>query len=267
ANGVSIGDRVVINPSMTKVRGNSHFLGLDDIYGVLGVIGASLDGGYAELCAAPASHVHVIPAGISFEEAACIPTCYATAWQALVEIGELKAGETVLINGAGGGVSSAGIQLGKKLGATVLATARTARKLEHAARIGADHVLINQGTGIARWARELTAGRGVDMVFDHVGPALWQSSLDALRPRGRLITCGATTGPEVTIGLGQLHRMGIRIMGSDCYTYEQFQRVLAFYWQGGFRKMIDSEFPLAEAGEAHRRMDSGDVTGKILLKP
>ena len=267
ANGVTIGDRVVINPSLTKVQGNSRFQGLDDIYGMLGVIGASVDGGYAELCAAPASHVHVIPAGISYEEAACIPTCYTTAWHALVEIGELKAGETVLINGAGGGVSSAGIQLGKKLGATVLATARTRKKLEYAARIGADHVLCNQGPDIARWARELTGGRGVDMVFDHVGPALWQTSLDALRPRGRLITCGATTGPEVTVGLGQLHRMGIRIMGSDCYTYEQFQRALAFYWQGGFMKTIDSEFPLAEAGQAHHRMDAEDLTGKILLKP
>lgn len=267
ADGVEIGDRVVVNPSMTKVRGDSRFLGLDDRYGLLGVIGASLDGGYAELCAAPASHVYRIPAGISFEEAACIPTSFATAWHALVEIGGLSAGETVLINGAGGGVSSAGIQIGRRLGSTVLATARTERKLEHAKRIGAHHVLDHRGADLARWARDLTAGRGVDMVFDHVGPVLWQRSLDALRPHGRLVTCGATTGPEVTLGLGQLHRMGIRIMGSDSYTYEQFQRVLAFYWQGEFRSTIDSEFPLADAGEAHRRMDSTELTGKILLKP
>jgi NADPH:quinone reductase-like Zn-dependent oxidoreductase len=267
ATGISIGDRVVINPSLTKVRGDSRFLGMDDLYGELGVIGASLDGGYAELCAAPASHVHVIPAGFSYEEAACIPTCYATAWHALVEIGQLTAGEVVLINGAGGGISSAGIQLSKKLGATVLATARTERKVDHAARIGADHVLNNQNADIVKWALELTDGRGVDMVFDHVGPALWQSSLGTLRPRGRLVTCGATTGPEVALGLGQLHRMGIRVMGSDCYTYEEFERMLGLYWQGGFRRIIDSEFPLAEAASAQRKMEAEDLTGKILLRP
>lgn len=265
--GVSIGDRVIINPSLTKVQGDSRFLGMDDIYGDLGVIGATVDGGYAELCAAPASHVHVIPAGFSYEEMACLPTCYLTAWHALVEIGQLTAGETVLINGAGGGVSSAGIQLAKKIGATVLATARTEKKVEYAARIGADHVLNNQDTDIAQWARNLTDGRGVDMAFDHVGPALWQSSLGALRPRGRLVTCGATTGSEVTLALGPLHRMGIRVMGSDCYTYEEFERVLALYWRGGFLRIIDSEFPLAEAGNAQRRMDAEDLTGKILLKP
>ncbi|MEX1109608.1 MAG: zinc-binding dehydrogenase [Dongiaceae bacterium] len=267
ADGVSIGERVVINPSLTKVRGNSRFLGMDDVYGELGVIGATVDGGYAELCAVPASHVHVIPTGFSYKEAACIPTCYSTAWHALFEIGQLTAGETVLINGAGGGVSSAGIQLGKKLGATVLVTARTEKKLDHAARLGADHVLNNRKGDVAQWAREVTNGRGVDMVFDHVGPALWQPSLAALRPRGRLVTCGATTGPEVTLELGYLHRMGIRIMGSDCYCYEEFERVLSLYWQGGFRQIIDSEFPLAEAGGAQRRMESEDLTGKILLKP
>jgi NADPH:quinone reductase-like Zn-dependent oxidoreductase len=267
ADGVSIGDRVVINPSLTQVRGDSRFLGMDDIYGELGVIGATVDGGYAELCAAPASHVHVIPAGFSYEEAACIPTCYVTAWHALFEIGHLSAGESVLIHGAGGGVSSAGIQLSKKLGATVLATARTEAKLDHATRLGADHVLNHCNADVAQWVREVTDGRGVDVVFDHVGPALWRSSLAALRPRGRLVTCGASTGPEVTLELGYLHQMGIQILGSDCYTSEEFERVLSLYWQGEFRQIIDSEFPLAEASKAQQRLERGDAIGKILLKP
>jgi len=267
SEGVSIGDRVVINPSLTNVRGNSRFLGKDDRYGALGVIGATLDGGYAELCAAPASHVQLIPQGFSYEEAACIPTSYVTAWHALFETGHLCAGETVLVHAAGGGVSSAGIQLSKKLGATVLATARTQAKLEHAIRLGADHVLNNRNADVAGWAREITGGRGVDLVFDHVGPALWQCSLDSLRPRGRLVTCGATSGHEVTLDLGQLHQKGIQIIGSDSYTYEEFERVLALYWQGGFQQIMDSEFPLAEAGNAQRRMENEDFTGKILLKP
>ena len=265
--GVRKGDRVVINPSLTQVKGNSRFSGMDDRYGALGVIGATVDGGYAELCAVPASHVSQIPAKFSFEEAACIPTCYVTAWHALREIGRLAAGETVLIHAAGSGVSSAGIQLAKKLGATVLATARSAPKLERARRLGASHVFNIREGDVAQWAHEVTDGRGVDVVFDHVGPALWQSSLAALRPRGRLVTCGATTGPHVTLELGRLHQMGIQIMGADCYTYDEFERVLALYWKGGFERSIDSEFPLAEAGDAQRRMESEDFSGRILLKP
>jgi NADPH:quinone reductase-like Zn-dependent oxidoreductase len=265
--GVSNGDRVLVNPSLTAVRGESRFLGLDDRYGRLGVIGATVDGGYAEYCAAPASHVQRIPAAFSYEEAACIPTCYVTAWHALSEIGGLAAGESVLIHAAGGGVSSAAIQLARKLGATVLATARTQPKLEHARRLGAEHVLCNRDADVAQWAYDVTGGRGVDMVFDHIGPALWQASLAALRPRGRLVTCGATTGPEVTLELGRVHLMGIRILGSDSYSYAEFEQVLNLYWQGGFQQTIDSVFPLAEAGNAQRRMDSQQFTGKILLKP
>jgi NADPH:quinone reductase-like Zn-dependent oxidoreductase len=264
---VALGDRVLINPSLTRVRGNSRFVGLDDRYGKLGVIGGNIDGGYAEYCAAPASHVQPIPDAVSDDEAACIPTCFVTAWHALVETGALTAGETVLIHAAGGGVSSAAIQIARRLGATVLATARTEAKLAHARRLGAEHALCNQNADVAQWAHDVSGGRGVDMVFDHVGPALWQASLGALRPRGRLITCGATTGAAVTLELGRLHLMGIRIIGSDSYTYDEFQRALELYWRGGFQQSIDSSFPLAAAGEAQRRMDSPEVIGKVLLKP
>jgi NADPH:quinone reductase-like Zn-dependent oxidoreductase len=267
ATGVAIGARVVINPSLTDVRGDSHFRGMNDRYGELGVIGATVDGGYAELCAAPASHVHVIPAAFSYEEAASVPTCYVTAWHALVEIGQLAAGETVLIHAAGGGVSSAAVQLAKKLGATVLATARTEAKTERARRLGADFALNSRDADVALWAREITGGRGVDMVFDHLGPVLWHASLAALRPRGRLVTCGATTGPEVKLDLGQLHRLGIQILGSDAYSHEEFARLLFVYWRGGFQPIIDSQYPLSAAADAQRRMENHDFTGKILLKP
>jgi NADPH:quinone reductase-like Zn-dependent oxidoreductase len=264
---IAVGTRVVVNPSLTGVRGHSRFVGWDDRYGRLGVIGGTVDGGYAEFCAVPASHVRELPDGIAYEEAACIPTCFVTAWHALSEIGALAAGESVLIHAAGGGVSSAAIQIARRLGATVLATARSPAKTLHARRLGADHVLCNQDCDVAQWAHDVTAGHGVDMVFDHVGPALWQASLAALKPRGRLITCGATTGPEVTLELGRVHLMGIRIIGSDSYTYEEFERALDFYWRGGFQQAIDSTYPLAEAGNAQRRMDSPELTGKVLLKP
>ncbi len=209
----------------------------------------------------------MVPAAFSLEEAACIPTAYLTAWHALIEVGKLAAGEAVLINAAGSGVSSAAIQLAKKMGATVLATGRSDRQLAHAERLGADHLLNHQSASITEWAHRLTGGRGVDMVFDHLGPALWAASLAALRPRGRLVNCGATSGPLVTLELGQLHLLGLQILGSDAYWHEEFARVLALYWRGGFHTIIDSVFPLAEADEAHRRMEEGELAGKILLKP
>jgi len=267
ASGAAIGDRVVIDPSLTQVQGDSRFAGVDDRYGRLGIIGATVDGGYAEYCAAPASHLNVVPAAFSLEEAACIPTAYLTAWHALIEVGKLAPGEAVLINAVGGGVSSAAIQLAKKMGATVLATGRSDRQLAHAERMGADYLLNHQSASITEWARRVTGGRGVDMVFDHLGPALWAASLAALRPRGRLVNCGATSGPLVTLELGQLHLLGLQILGSDAYWHEEFARVLALYWRGGFHTIIDSEFPLAEADQAHRRMEEGELAGKILLKP
>lgn len=265
--GLATGDRVLINPSLTNVQGESRFLGMSERYGEMAVIGGTVDGGYAELCAAPASHVHAIPAGFSYEEAACIPTCYVTAWHALFKVGGLRAGETLLVNAAGGGVSSAAIQLAKQTAAVVLATASGDRKLEHARRLGADYVLNHRTGDVGAWAHEVTGGRGVDLVFDHVGPALWQPSLAALRPRGRLVTCGATSGPAVTLDLGHLQLMGIQILGSDAYAYDEFEPVLQTYWQGGFQPIIDSEFALAEVRQAQRKMEVADVTGKILLKP
>lgn len=265
--GVAPGERVVVNPSLTNVRGDSRFVGMDDPHGRLGVIGATVDGGYAELCAAPASHVHPIPRAFSYEEAACIPTCYAMAWHALYEVGRLAPGENVLIQAAGGGLSSAAIQVAKRLGATVLATARAEHKLEHARRLGADHVLNHQTRDVAQWARDVTAGRGVDLVLDHVGAALWEISLAALRPQGRLVTCGATTGAAVSLELTHLYVKGIQILGADVYSTAAFEQMLSFYWRGSFLPIIDSQFALADAVAAHRRLESAEITGKIVLKP
>jgi NADPH:quinone reductase-like Zn-dependent oxidoreductase len=265
--GLELGARVVLNPSLTEVRGDSRFRGLDDRYGLLGIIGATVDGGYAELCAAPASHVHRIPERISTDEAACLPTCFVTAWHALFAVGRLEAGETLLLHAAASGVSSAAIQIAKRAGARVLATASTAAKLDYARRLGADHVLVNRDSDVAAWARDLTGGRGVDLVFDHVGPAFWQASLSALRPRGRLITCGSTSGSEAGLNLAYLYHMGLRILGCDPYRHEEFAQALAQYWQGGYRPMVDSVFPLAEAAAAQRKMEAGEVMGKILLRP
>ncbi len=265
---VKIGDRVVIDPSLSGVPAGSKFAGKGDIFGELAVVGATEDGGYAELCAAPASHVYLMPDSMDFAHAAQFPTCWLTAGHALFEVGGLRAGETVLIHAAGSGVSVAGIQLAKDAGATVLATAGTDEKCERALGLGADHVLNNRSGDVAAWAREVTAGAGVNMVFDHVGTALFGASLFALGIKGRLVSCGNSSGDSATIpSLGYLFHSGISIIGSDPYRPDEFGPLWATFCAGNFPSLVDSEFALADAAGAQDKMERNDVFGKIILRP
>ena len=181
---VSVGDRVVIDPSMSGVADGSRYAGLGDLYGELGIIGATLDGGYAELCLAPASHVFPVPASMPLEHAATFATAYLTASHGLFAVGRLQPGETVLIHAAGSGVSTAAIQLARHAGAIVLATAGTDEKAERALGLGASCTCNNRTTDVTAWVQEVTDRRGVDVVLEHVGSALWELSLLARRRRG-----------------------------------------------------------------------------------
>jgi NADPH:quinone reductase-like Zn-dependent oxidoreductase len=267
-NTVAVGDRVVVDPSLAGVQGESKLAGMGDLYGELGVIGATVDGGYAELCLAPASHVYAVPSDMPIEHAATFPTCYLTAAHALFDVGGLKAGETILIHAAGAGVSVAAIHLAKHVGATVLATAGTDEKCARALELGADHVLNNRTGDVADWARGITAGEGVRMVFDHVGTALFGPSLFALGNKGRLVNCGNSSGDTATIpSLGYLFHSGISIIGSDPYRPDEFGPVWSTFCEQRFPVMIDSEFTLADAAEAQQKLLSNDVFGKIVLRP
>ncbi len=265
---VSVGDRVVVDPSLAGVAENSKLAGRGDLYGDLGIIGGTVAGGYAEKCLVPASHVYIVPADMPLEHAATFPTAFLTAAHALFEVGHLQAGETVMIHAAGSGVSTAGIQLAKQAGATVLATAGTDEKCERALALGADHVANNRTTDVAGFAREVTHGAGVNMVFDHVGTALFGPSLFGLGVRGRLVNCGNSSGDEATIpSLGYLFHSGIKILGSDPYRPEEFGPVWDMFCSADFEVVIDSEFGLADAGQAQDKMMQSNFFGKIVLKP
>ncbi len=267
-DGVSIGDRVVVDPSLAEVHAGSKLAGMGDLYGDLGIIGGTVAGGYAERCLVPASHVHRIPDSMSWHQAACFPTAWLTAWHALFPVGRLVAGETMMVHAAGSGVSMAAIQLAKHAGARVLATAGTDDKCEKALALGADAACNNRTTDVAGFAREHTAGAGVDMVFDHVGPALWAQSMFALGVRGRLVNCGNTTGDTATIpSLGFMFHMGIQILGSDPYRYEEFGEAWGVYCGGDFQAPVDSVFALADGAVAQQKMERSDFFGKILLEP
>ena len=265
---VRVGDRVVVDPSLAGVSDDSKLAGRGDLFGELGIIGANVDGGYAERCLAPASHVYTLPDDMAFEHAATFPTAYLTAAHALFDVGDLQAGETVMIHAAGSGVSTAAIQLAKRAGATVLATAGTDDKCERALTLGADHVANNRTADVAGFAREVTQGAGVNMVFDHVGTALFGPSLFGLGVHGRLVNCGNSSGDEATIpSLGHLFHSGIQILGSDPYRPEEFGPVWDTFCSGDFEVVIDSEFELADAAAAQEKMLTSDFFGKIVLRP
>jgi NADPH:quinone reductase-like Zn-dependent oxidoreductase len=229
------------------------------------VIGAHRAGGYAELVAVPATHVHRVPDHVDDLAAATLPTVFSTAWTGLFTTGGLRLGETVLVHAAGSGVSTAAIQLAKHAGATVIATAGSEPKLEVAKRLGADVVVNNRTDDVLAAVRAATA-EGVDMVFDHVGPALFELSLQALRPRGRLVFCGVTSGPRVTFDLPAVYQRGLRLLGAHSYSYPEFTHMLEHCWRAGFEAVIDSVYPLEQVAAAQERLATGDTIGKVLLE-
>ena len=264
----SIGDRVVVDPSLAGVGGNSKLAGKGDLYGALGVLGATVNGGYAERCLAPETHLYKIPDAMSFDVAAAFPTAWMTAHHALFDVGALKEGEFIMIHAAGSGVSMAAIQWAKSIGATVLATAGSEDKCTKARDLGADFTCVNRDKDVAAWAREVTQGRGVDMVFDHVGEALWAPSMFSLATRGRLVCCGNTSGDSPKIpSLGYMFHMGIKILGSDPYLPEEFGLAWDAFCDGDFQQIIDSKHALCDGAAAQEKLLSGQFFGKIILNP
>jgi NADPH:quinone reductase-like Zn-dependent oxidoreductase len=263
--GVTVGDRVVVNPALRCGVCPACRRGEDMFCADSRVLGANCPGGYAELVAVPATHVHRIPDGVDDLAAATIPTIWSTAWNGLFTTGGLGFGETVLIHAAGSGVSTAAIQLAKHAGATVIATAGSEPKLVAAKRLGAD-VVVNNRTDDVLAAIAGVAPDGVDLVFDHVGPALFELSLRALRPRGRLVFCGVTTGSRVSFDLPLVYHRGLRLLGAHSYSYDEFGRMVAHCWTAGFDPVVDSVYPLHRVAAAHERLAGGDTIGKVVLE-
>ena len=262
------GDRVLVDPSLSEVPEESKLSGMGDLYGELGILGGTVAGGYAEKCLAPDTHLHLIPDTMSWHQAVMFPTAWMTAHHALFDVAQLKAGETLMIHAAGSGVSMAGIQWAKEAGVTILATAGSEKKCQQAAELGADHTCNNRTTDVAAWAREKTQGMGVNVVFDHVGEALWAASMFSLAPRGRLVNCGSTSGNSPVIpDLGYMYHMGLKILGSDPYRHEEFGPAWSHYCKSNFQAVVDSVFPLTDGAAAQEKLHGGDFFGKILLEP
>jgi zinc-binding alcohol dehydrogenase/oxidoreductase len=244
-------ERVVINPGIVD-GGRTH------------IVGETMDGTHAELIAIPRGYVHPIPDDLTFEEAAAFPLVFETAYRMLVTRARLQAGEWVLVWGIGGGVATAALAIAKALGAHVIVTSSSDFKLERARELGADAV-VNHATGDVVAAVKDATGGGAHIVVDDVGEATWKRSLDAARPEGRVVLCGATTGPNPPAALHRIWWKQLSVLGSTMGTPEDFRAVYDLVAAGRIRPVVDRVYPLAEARAAHERLEAGDQLGKIVL--
>ena len=210
--------------------------------------------------------VELIPMGLSYQDASAVPTAFSMAYHMLHCDGNVREGQDVLVVGASGGVASAGVQLAKVAGARVIATAGTMEKLEKAKAIGADEVFsyrqIPQFSGLVK---DLTAGEGVDLVFEHVGGPVWEECWASLKYGGRYVLCGVTAGHRVQLHLGQLWMRRLSVIGSMNDPENDLKIIVDLLERGAVHPVVDSVFPLEEAAKAHERLEARDFFGKIVL--
>jgi zinc-binding alcohol dehydrogenase/oxidoreductase len=243
--------RVVINPGI--VHGSK-----------VEIVGETMDGTHCELIAVPRENVHPIPDGLTFEEAAAFPLVFVTAYRMLATRARLQPGEWVLIWGIGGGVATAALAIAKALGANVVVTSSSDAKLARARELGADAAVNHETGDVVAFVKEATGG-GAHVVVDDVGDATWRRTLDAARPEGRVVVCGATTGPNPPAALHRIWWKQLTILGSTMGTPEDFRAVYELVASGQARPVIDEVIPLADARLAHERLEAGEQLGKIVL--
>jgi NADPH:quinone reductase-like Zn-dependent oxidoreductase len=261
------GDRVLLAPGLSCGKCEECFKGLDSACRDYTVFGLKVDGGYAEYVKSPSVNVLPIPGDLSFDEAAAVPLVFLTAWHMLMTRAALKPGEDLLVIGAGSGVGSAAIQVAAMIGARVIAVAGTDEKLEKARSLGAHEVINHARQSIAAEVRRITAKRGVDVIFEHVGAAVWDDCFQSLATYGRLVTCGVTTGGEVPLNLQALFGRQRTLMGSFMGGKGELMDVLKLVGSRRLKAVVDSVFALSEAKVAQQKMESRDFFGKILLHP
>jgi len=261
------GDAVLVAPGVSCGACAPCARGDDHLCRDYGILGETRDGGCAEFAVVPARNLLPHPAGMAPEQAAAIPLVFLTAWHMVVERARVRAGETMLVHAAGSGVSSAAIQIGKVIGARVIATAGTDAKVAKALALGADEAVNYREKDFADEVRRITAKRGVDAIVDHVGPDTWEKNIRSLARGGRLVMCGSTSGFEVKTDTRHLFFKNISLLGSTMGSRGELHEVLRLVGQGRLRPVVDSVLPLAEVREAHRRLEAREVFGKIVLVP
>jgi NADPH:quinone reductase-like Zn-dependent oxidoreductase len=261
------GDRVVVENRVKCGSCEPCVLGRDEYCERQKRLGGELDGGHAQYCRVPAANLQRIPDGMGFEEAATLPLAGHTAWHCLIERVQLQPWEDVLIQAVGSGVGSFGLAIARGIGARAIVTAGSDWKLARARELGA-HETINYTAApkFSERVKELTGGRGVDVVFDCVGAAVWDESLASLKPGGRLVITGTTSGSQLPFSLGVLQSRPLTLMGSGARSRRSFAAMMHMVHHGGLRGVVGRTFDLAEAAAAHEVMRGRDFFGKLVLR-
>ncbi|MBI1883129.1 MAG: zinc-binding dehydrogenase [Chlamydiae bacterium] len=244
--GLERGMRVIVVPGLSCFQCEYCLSGNDNLCQEYKILGAGTDGGYAEFVKARAIDIIPISNELSFEVAAAFPLTFLTAWHMLMTRCHLQAGQSVLIHAAGSGVGSAAIQMAHLAGAFVIATAGTDEKCEKAKTLGADHTIHYEKEDFSKRVRTLTQGRGVDVVFEHVGLQTWAKSVQSLAKNGKLVTCGATTGNDVPLDLRYVFSRQLSLLGSMMGCRRELLTVLNLVSAKKLKPVVDQIFPLSE---------------------
>jgi NADPH:quinone reductase-like Zn-dependent oxidoreductase len=262
-----VGQRVVVNPGINFYEDEYTRRGEDSVSPGYHILGEHMRGGAAEYVAVPVGNLETMPDGMNFPEAAAPLLVSLTAWRMLIHRAQLRAGETVLVVGAGGGVNSMAIQMAKLAGATVFAVASNPEKSELASKLGADVVLDRSQVDWGKEIYKLTSKRGVDVVVDNVGRATLNTSIVAAARGGRIVIVGNTSGPQTELDIRYLFAKQISLIGSTMGSREDFRTVTSLLRAGKIKPVIDRVMPLREGKKAYRMMEEGGQLGKIVLTP
>jgi NADPH:quinone reductase-like Zn-dependent oxidoreductase len=256
----------LVAPAVSCGRCERCISGQDMLCRGYGILGEHRDGGYAEYISVPARNILPLPKSLSYVEAAATPLVFMTAWQMLVERARLRAHEDVLVHAAGSGVSSAGIQIARLIGARhIIATAGSDAKLERARELGASHTINYQEQDFVAETRKIVGRKGVEVILDHVGGELFERSMRLLAWAGRIVLCGATAGAEARIHLRAVFFKSLSILGSTMGRQGDLRRLRPYFETGQLKPVVDRTLPLESARKAQEALSRGEQLGKIVL--
>ena len=265
--GFKTGQRVLLPPMHYCGHCEKCVAGLQNQCRAFTVLGNGVDGGDCELIAVTPANVIPIPDSLDFNQAASVPLVFVTAWHMLVGRAGIRPGQTVLVLGASSGVGIAAIQIAKLFQCRVITTAGDELKLAKGRELGADYGINHYKQKISEEVRKITNKEGVDIVLEHVGVATWDESVKSLKSGGTLVTCGATTGPNVGIDLRHLFGRQLTLLGSYMGTMGELHEVLRHVFAGRLKPVVDRVFPLSEIRAAHEYLEKSQMFGKIVVNP
>ena len=266
AAGWSVGDRVLVAPGRGCGQCERCAAGDEPLCRRYAILGETVNGGCAEFAVAPASHLLPAPEGVSLAEAASLPLALLTAWHMVVGRAAVQPGETVLVQAGGSGVSVMAIQICRMLGARVLTTVGTPEKADLARRLGADEIIDYRANDFVDEVKRLTGKAGVDVVVDHVGVDTFEGDVRCLTKGGRLVVCGATSGPTVSFDLRMLFFKGLSFLGSTMGRLDELHQGLRMVSRGAIRPVVDRVLPMEELPQGHALLESRGAFGKVVVR-